>query len=241
VRNFLFVQPYRKRCSWSASPRATAAAGVPLSVIFTRHPSRPAFVRRPLASAAVGTAAREHFDRIFMTNRPSAAALVNTRLPRPWRCPDAHWRTVDMVAFPRIAGESDPEARTHALSSLRPRRHRSRAVTAVGLVTRSRRVDPFLFGSAYSPAQRIFPFLCLAYALRPPRWSWARASWQPTTRSSSRRRSGDAGDDRADNAADDPGIRADRRRRRGLRGPRSSLVFLAYLAMRAYGARIGTS
>jgi len=69
------------------------------------------------------------------------------------------------VAFPRIAGESDPEARRTLFLRFARVGIGLVAVTAVGLVAASSALIPFLFGSAYLPAERIFPFLCLAYAL----------------------------------------------------------------------------
>jgi O-antigen/teichoic acid export membrane protein len=221
--SYLLLQGFRFRSFSLATLRGLLSFGVRL------HP------------AAVGTAAREHFDRIFMTIVLSAAALGQYAVAATLAVSlMLIGGTVDMVAFPRIAGESDPEARRTLFLRFARVGIGLVAVTAVGLVTASPVLIPFLFGSAYSPAQRIFPFLCLAYALAASKVVLG------------------AGLKAADHPLKLGGAEVVTLAMIALIMPPmilaygpigaavaacvaqgSSLVFLAYLAMRAYGARIG--
>jgi O-antigen/teichoic acid export membrane protein len=116
--------------------------------------------------AAVGSAAREQLDRIVMTLILPAAALgqyaVAATLAVALMLVGV---TVDMVAFPRIAGERDVAAKRTVF--LRYARVGVTLIAGAGvaLAMASQILIPILFGKAYVPAEAISPLLCLVYAL----------------------------------------------------------------------------
>jgi antigen flippase len=119
-----------------------------------------------LHPAAVGSAAREHLDRIVMTLVLPAAALGQYAAAATLAVSlMLIGITVDLVAFPRIAAERDLADRRAAF--LRYARVGISLIvcSAVGLAFTAHLLIPILFGVAYLPAEQISPVLCLAYGL----------------------------------------------------------------------------
>ncbi|HEX4098829.1 MAG TPA: oligosaccharide flippase family protein, partial [Caulobacteraceae bacterium] len=106
--------------------------------------------------AAVGSAAREQLDRIVMTLILPAAALgqyaVAATLAVALMLVGI---TVDMVAFPRVAGERDMAAKRFVFLRYARVGITLVAGAAVILAIASQFLIPILFGRAYVPAERI--------------------------------------------------------------------------------------